>query len=67
MIQFPSNQLKSLYFFYSLLIMKEINSDAAKQELNLLASLIKGAEKHDPSEQVNIDLFPAPNKKYFNL
>jgi len=40
-----------------------LNPEAAKQELNLLAALIKGTETNDNKETLDINLFPEPIPK----
>jgi len=41
----------------------DLNPEAAKRELNMLAALIKGSEKQDDKETLDINLFPEPIKK----
>lgn len=43
---------------------QELNPEAAKRELNMLAALIKGSDKQDDKETLDINLFPEPIKKY---
>ncbi len=41
----------------------DLNPEAAKRELNMLAALLKGSEKQDAKEVLDINLFPEPIKK----
>jgi hypothetical protein len=41
----------------------DLNPEAAKRELNMLAALLKGSEKQDAKEVLGIDLFPEPIKR----
>jgi hypothetical protein len=41
-----------------------LNPEAAKQELNMLAALIKGTESNDSKETLDINLFPEPIQRY---
>lgn len=51
---------KTFIFFllYNNIISKNINSVAAKNELNLLASLIKGTEQNKNEQTLKLNLFP---------